>query len=187
MTAGAASRRTQQTCAGKEPLMAGNQRAEIRMTDEEVASFLEESRTVTMATLGPGGFPHLVAMWFGLVGGKIYFETKAKSQKVINLRRDPTISCSLEAGESYDQLRGVAIEGTAAIIDDTASDEYWAAAVSVWERYTAPYTEQMRPYVEGMMRKRVVVRVDPVRVRSWDHRKLAMAAVPVGGSTAQFL
>ncbi len=166
--------------------MAGNQRAEIRMTDEEVASFLQQSRTVTMATLGPDGFPHLVAMWYGLVDGKIYFETKAKSQKVVNLRRDPKVSCSVEAGESYDQLRGVAIEGTATVIDDTASDEYWAAAVSVWERYMAEYTEEVRPYVEGMMRKRVVVRVDPVRVRSWDHRKLGMAAVPVGGSTAQF-
>ena len=84
-------------------------------------------------------------------------QTKAKSQKVVNLRRDPKISCSVEAGESYDQLRGVAIEGTATIIDDTASDEYWAAAVSVWERYMAEYTEQ-----------------------------LGMAAVPVGGLTARF-
>ena len=74
-------------------------------------------------------------MWYGLLDGKVYFETKAKSQKVVNLRRDPKISCSVEAGESYDQLRGVEIEGTAVIIDDMASDEYWAAAVSVWERY----------------------------------------------------
>ena len=164
-----------------------NQRAQVRMSDDEVASFLEQCRTATIATTGPSGFPHLVAMWYGLLGGKVYFETKAKSQKVVNLRRDPRISCSVEAGESYDQLRGVAIEGMAAIIDDTSSDEYWAAAVSVFERYQGPYTEEMRPFVAAMMNKRIVVRIDPLRVRSWDHRKLGLAAMPIAGSTARFL
>jgi PPOX class probable F420-dependent enzyme len=167
--------------------MGVNQRAQIRMSDEEAASFLEQSRTATIATTGPGGFPHLVAMWYGLLDGKVYFETKAKSQKVANLRRDPKISCSVEAGESYDQLRGVAIEGTATVIDDPSGDEYWAAAVSVFERYQGAYTEEMRPLVEQMMHKRVVIRIDPVRVRSWDHRKLGMATVPVAGSTARYL
>jgi len=157
------------------------------MTDEEAALFLQQSRTATVATIGPGGFPHLVAMWYGLLDGKVCFETKAKSQKVVNLRRNPAVSCSVEAGESYDQLRGVAIEGTATIIDDTSSDEYWAAAISVFERYQGAYTPQLRPLVEQMMNKRVVIRVDPVRVRSWDHRKLGLAALPVAGSTAQYL
>ncbi|MBV9444335.1 MAG: PPOX class F420-dependent oxidoreductase [Streptosporangiaceae bacterium] len=164
-----------------------NQRAQVRMTDEEAALFLQQSRTATVATIGPGGFPHLVAMWYGLLDGKVCFETKAKSQKVVNLRRNPAVSCSVEAGESYDQLRGVAIEGTATIIDDTSSDEYWAAAISVFERYQGAYTPQLRPLVEQMMNKRVVIRVDPVRVRSWDHRKLGLAALPVAGSTAQYL
>jgi PPOX class probable F420-dependent enzyme len=167
--------------------MGVSQRAQVRMTDDEVTSFLRQGRTATIATIGPGGFPHLVAMWYGVLDGKVYFETKAKSQKVVNLRRDPKVSCSVEAGESYDQLRGVAIEGTATIIDDTSADEYWAAAVSVFERYQAAYTAQMRPFVEQMMNKRVVVRVDPVRVRSWDHRKLGLAALPVAGSTARYL
>jgi hypothetical protein len=117
----------------------------------------------------------------------VALETKARSQKVVNLRRDPAISCSVEAGESYDQLRGVAIEGSAVINDDTASERYWAAAVSIFERYQGPYTEEMRPFVEQMMNKRVVVRIDPMRVRSWDHRKLGLAAMPVAGSTARYL
>jgi len=164
-----------------------NQRALITMSEAEVLSFLEQSRTATLASIGPTGSPHLIAMWFGLVNGKMYFETKEKSQKVRNLRRDPAISAMVEAGLSYDQLRGVSIEGTAHIIDDTASEEYWAAAVSVFERYQGPYSEEMRPFVEVMMRKRVVVRIDPVRVRSWDHRKLGQEAMPVAGTTAQYL
>lgn len=157
------------------------------MTDEEAALFLQQSRTATVATIGPDGFPHLVAMWYGLLDGKVCFETKAKSQKVVNLRRNPKVSCSVEAGESYDQLRGVAIEGTATIIEDTSSDEYWTVAISVFERYQGAYTPELRPLVEQMMNKRVVIRVDPVRVRSWDHRKLGLGELPVAGSTAQYL
>jgi PPOX class probable F420-dependent enzyme len=126
--------------------MGVNQRALIRMSDDEVTAFLRQSRTATIATIGPGGFPHLVAMWYGpSAEGMVLFETKAKSQKVVNLRRDPVISCSVEAGESYDQLRGVAIERAAVLIDDTSSEEYWAAAVSIFERYQGPYTDQLRP------------------------------------------
>src|SRR5690242_10754918 len=157
------------------------------MSDDEVASFLDRSRTATMATIGPSGLPHLVAMWYGLVDGKIYFETKTKSQKAANLRRDPRIVVMIEAGDTYDQLRGVSIEGTAHLIEDTASDEYWAAAVSVFERYNGPYTEEMKPFVDVMMNKRIVVRVDPVRARSWDHRKLGQPAMPLAGSTAEYL
>ena len=167
--------------------MGTNQRSQITMSDEEVAAMLEQTRTMTMATIGSDGMPHLVAMWYGLIDGKVYFETKAKSQKAANLRRDPRIVGMVEAGLSYDQLRGVSIEGTAHIIDDTTDDEYWAAGVSVFERYQGPYTEEMRPFVEIMMNKRVIVRIDADRVRSWDHRKLGQAEMPVGGSTAQYL
>jgi PPOX class probable F420-dependent enzyme len=167
--------------------MGTNQRALVTMTDDEVTAFLQRSRTATLATLGPDGHPHLVAMWYGLVAGKVYVDTKAKSQKVLNLRRDPRITCSVEAGDSYDQLRGVAIEGTATVIDDTESQEYWAAGINVFERYQSPYSEELRPVVEGMMRNRVVVRVDPERVRSWDHRKLGLDRMPVAGLTAEWL
>lgn len=167
--------------------MGVNQRGQIVMSDDEVRAFVEQSRTVTMATNGPTGHPHLVAMWYGVIDGKIYFETKAKSQKVQNLKRDPNISCMIEAGLTYDQLRGVAIEGTAHIIDDPEDDEYWAAAVSVFERYNGPYSDDMKPIVEMMMNKRVIVRVDPQRVRSWDHRKLGQSAMPLAGTTAEFI
>jgi len=140
------------------------------MSDAEVAEFIEHSRTVTLATIGRDGQPHLVAMWYGVLDGKIWFETKAKSQKAVNLRRDSRVTCLIEDGETYDKLRGVSIEGTATVVADP--DAVWALGVNVWERYTGPYTEDMRPYVERMMHNRIVVRVDPVRIRSWDHRKL---------------
>ncbi|MFE3542474.1 pyridoxamine 5'-phosphate oxidase family protein [Nocardia sp. NPDC059177] len=165
--------------------MGVNQRATVQMSAEEIAEFLDRSRVLTLATLDAEGKPHLTAMWFGHVDGVIYFETKAKSQKAVNLRRDPTITCMAEAGDTYDQLRGVSIEGTARLIEDTDDEEYWKAGIDVYERYVGPYTPELRPYVEAMMNKRIVVRVEPVRVRSWDHRKLGLPAMPLSGSTAE--
>ena len=142
------------------------------MTDEEIAEFIERSRTATMATVLPDGRPHLVAMWYAVVDGEIWFETKAKSQKAVNLRRDPTITVMIEDGQSYDTLRGVSIDGKAEIVDDP--ETILRVGISVWERYTGPYTEEMRPFVDQMMNNRICVRVVPSRLRSWDHRKLGM-------------
>src|SRR5262245_2223878 len=103
--------------------MGSNQRSQITMSDEEIAAYIDERRTVTMATVGPNGFPHLIAMWYGVVDGKIWFETKAESQKVQYLRRDDHITCMLEDGLTYNELRGVSIEGRGVIVDDP--DALW--------------------------------------------------------------
>lgn len=165
--------------------MGVNQRAQITMTEDEIAAFLEQTRTATMATVGPAGTPHLVAMWFALLDGVIWFETKAKSQKAQNLRRDPRLTVMVEAGQTYDALRGVSLEGRGELVED--ADILWRVGVSLWERYTGPYTEDCRPFVEQMLNKRLAVRVDVDRVRSWDHRKLGMPAIPLGGTTAASL
>lgn len=162
--------------------MPAHQRDQITLTPEEVAAFLAASRTATMATIGPTGTPHLVAMWFALLDGVIWFESKAKAQKVVNLRRDDRMTVLVEDGNTYDTLRGVSLEGRGVVVEDPA--QVWQVGVSVWERYTGPYTEEARPLVEAMLRKRVVVRLDVERTRSWDHRKLGLPVGPVGGTTA---
>jgi PPOX class probable F420-dependent enzyme len=160
-----------------------NQRASIVLTDEEITEFLTGARSATIATNGPSGHPHLVAMWFALVDGDVCIETKGKSQKVVNLQRDPRISCLVEDGATYDELRGVAIEGTAEISDDP--DLLWQVGVGVWERYYGPYTDDVKPFVETMLTKRVIVRIHSERIRSWDHRKLGMGTTgEPSGSTA---
>jgi PPOX class probable F420-dependent enzyme len=159
-----------------------NQRARITLADDEIAELLAGIRSMTMASIGPGGQPHLVAMWFAVLDGDICFETKAKSQKAVNLRRDPRITCLAEDGDVYDELRGVAVEGRAEVSDDP--DLLWRVGVAVWERYNGPYTEEVRPFVEALLRKRVAVRVRAERVRSWDHRKLGLPpSGPAAGST----
>jgi PPOX class probable F420-dependent enzyme len=165
--------------------MGVNQRDQIVMSDEEIAQFLREQRVATCATIGPAGQPHLVAMWYALIDGVMWFETKAKSQKAVNLRRDSRVTVMVETGHTYDALRGVALEGHATIVDDP--DALWAVGVNVWERYNGPYSEEVRPMVEFMLTKRVAVRVDVERIRSWDHRKLGLPELPLGGTTAAYL
>ncbi len=165
--------------------MGTNQRGTIQMTEAEVEDFLERSRTATIATIGASGAPHLVAMWYAVIDGDLWIETKVKSQKVVNLRRNPILSASIEAGDSYDQLRGVTIEGVAEIVEDEATVR--AVCEQVYERYFGPYSEDLRPAIDAMMNKRVAVRLRGDRVRSWDHRKLGMPAMPVSGSTAAFV
>ncbi|OBF22718.1 PPOX class F420-dependent oxidoreductase [Mycobacterium kubicae] len=162
--------------------MGTNQRADIVMSEAEIADFVNSSRTGTLATIGRDGQPHLTAMWYAVVDGEIWLETKAKSQKAVNLKRDPRVSFLLEDGDTYDTLRGVSFEGTAEIVEDP--EALHRVGISVWERYTGPYSDEVKPFVDQMMNKRVGVRIVSQRTRSWDHRKLGLPKMPVGGTTA---
>jgi PPOX class probable F420-dependent enzyme len=162
-----------------------NERGKIVMSDDEITEFIDHSRTATMATLSADGTPHLVAMWYAVLDGDIWFETKFKSQKAVNLRRNPKITVMVDDGLGYDTLRGVAIEGSAEIVDDP--ETLLRVGISVWERYNGPYSDEVRPFVDQMMNNRIAVRVAADRVRSWDHRKLGMPPMPVSGSTAKYL
>jgi len=148
------------------------QRDLIKMTPAEADEFLRGRHTMSLCSINHDGTIHAVAMWYGFLEGAIAFETKAKSQKVRNLRRNPTITCLVEDGESYDELRGVELVGRAEIVEDT--DRMWELGVSVFERYNAPYSEELRPFVEAMLNKRVVIKVAVDRVVTWDHRKLGL-------------
>ncbi len=156
------------------------QRDIIKMTPDEVEAFLVGQRTLSMCTINFDGSIHAVAMWYGFVEGAVAVETKAKSQKVQNLRRDPRMTCLVEAGDSYEELRGVELAGRAEIIDDP--QRMWALGVSVFERYTGPYSEEMKPFVEAMLHKRVVVRLHVERTVSWDHRKLGLGSTGASAS-----
>ena len=162
--------------------MGSTQRGQIVMSTDEITAFVNLSRNGTLATVGVDEQPHLVAMWYGVIDGEIWLETKAKSQKAVNLRRNPRASFLIEDGLTYDTLRGVAFEGTGEIVEDP--DTIFRVGVSVWERYNGPYTDDLKPAVDMMMNKRVAVRIAATRTRSWDHRKLGLPAIPLAGSTA---
>ncbi len=150
-----------------------NRRDRIRMNDEEIRVFLEEQRTVQIATNDHDGWPHLVAMWYVVIDDQLVFWTYAKSQKTANLRRDTKLTCLIEAGERYEELRGVQIKGQAILKDDLETVQRIGEVI--FERYTGPLNDSIRQMVAAQATKRVVVFVEPKEIVSWDHRKLGGA------------
>jgi PPOX class probable F420-dependent enzyme len=149
-----------------------NQRAQIKMTPPEIEEFLQEHHPMTMCTIGPDGSIHAIGMWYGFLEGAMAVESKAKAQKVLNVRRDPRVTFLVQTGDSYEELRGVSVMGTGEIVEEP--ERIWELGVSVVDRYYGPYTDALKPAVEAMIHKRVVIKLDPVRVISWDHRKLSL-------------
>ena len=149
-------------------------RSQIAMTADEITRFLEEDGyTLQLATNGRDGFPHLVAMWYCVDEGLLHFNTYATSQKAKNLERDPRITCMVEAGTEYHQLRGVVIQGVVERVD--ARDEIIRVSQEIVKRYPRPEMEDSGSSSADAPRvpaSRVVYRVRPQHTYSWDHRKL---------------
>ena len=142
----------------------------IRMSQDEIDEFLGGRRTMNIATFNHDGSIHLVAMWYGFYEGKPAFETFTKSQKILNLRRDPRITTLVETGDDYNELRGVELVGTAQVIDDT--DVLMTVARSVVERYMGVSSADAEAAAHALSHKRSAVIIEPERIVSWDHTKL---------------
>jgi PPOX class probable F420-dependent enzyme len=161
------------------------QRDRVQMTAAEVANMLAANRKVQLATINPDGYPHLVTMYYTLIDGKIAFWTYRTSQKAQNLARDPRISCLVEMGEAYFDLRGVQIQGTVeTITDPDAIYQLGLAIGNVMGNALAGASAASTPaagavvndYVTNAARKRYGYIVEPRRVISWDHSKLVIPA-----------
>lgn len=150
------------------------------MSDSEIRAFLEESHTLMVATLGPDGFPHVVPMWYFVLDGKVAFRSFTKSQKIVNLRRDPRLTVLAEAGSRYAGLRGVMIKGKARFVEDADTILDWYGEIS--GRYPHADGPAHRLTGEALQQaygrfapKNTGIVVEPIEVISWDHRKLGGA------------
>ncbi|MFP3968399.1 pyridoxamine 5'-phosphate oxidase family protein [Actinomadura fulvescens] len=147
------------------------------MTPAETADFLASSHKVQVATVGKDGAPHLVTMFYALLDGKIAFSTYKSSQKVLNLRRDPTMTCLVEDGEEYGELRGAALYGRGRIVEDPEIRLRVGAVVGARlagmpvPEMGAPIDPEFAAALEPSLAKRVIVVMEPDRIVSWDHRK----------------
>jgi PPOX class probable F420-dependent enzyme len=154
-----------------------SRRDQIRMSAEELTAFLVEQRVVTCASVGPDGRPHLMPLWYVPDGLDVLAWTYAASQKAKNLRRDPRATLQIEAGDSYEELRGVMFEADTELIE--APEEIAAVGLRVALRYApgemsvADAPPELRAFVAAQARKRIALRFRPTRTVSWDHRKLA--------------
>lgn len=151
-----------------------SRRDQIRMSGAEVRAFLEAGRDLQVASINADGTPHLVTMWYELDVDDVCFWTYAKSQKVVNLRRDPRITVLVATGDVYEELKGVSITGHAEVVDGL--DDVLAFGQHLYAKYWGPVdSDVVREGVRAMGTKRVVIRVKAEKVVSWDHSKLAGA------------
>ena len=150
------------------------QRDRVTMTPDEVAAMLAACRKVQLATINPDGMPHLVTMYYTLVDGKIAFWTYRTSQKALNLARDPRISCLVETGDQYFDLKGVQIQGTVRTVEDPAAVQDIGRGITevMGTDIAGDAADALRDYVASAARKRFGYIVEPHRVISWDHSKL---------------
>jgi len=145
----------------------GNRRQQIRLTSDEQAAFLRQHHKAAFATIDKDGFPHVVGMNYVVKDGAFYMTSYGKAQKVLNVRRNSRVGLMVEAGDSYAELRGVMVRGHCEIIEDPEA-----------VRATFAFREKERgarapsPGALASATKRVVLKVLPHRVTSWDHRKL---------------
>jgi PPOX class probable F420-dependent enzyme len=148
-----------------------DRRRQIRLTPEEQAAFLREHRKAALATIGQDGFPHIVAMNFYAEDGAFYMTSYAKAQKVLNIRRNPNVALMVEAGNRYFELRGVVVRGRCEIIEGEDAVRNAFAAMA-----QARGTPSERPRAAGdSAPKRVVLKIIPEKITSWDHSKLGGA------------
>lgn len=145
------------------------------MTHAEVETFLSAPRTAVLSTLSSDGGPHSAGMWFAPLDGEIWMWTYAKSQKAVNLRRDPRAALLIEDGQSYLELRGVLVRGRVRLVSDLDALERIGRAL--YERYTRPRTgiaveDGPLVEIERQVPKRVGIVLPLTEVASWDHAKL---------------
>jgi PPOX class probable F420-dependent enzyme len=155
-------------------------RKDITMSPDELRTFLEAGRTLQVASLHRDGRPHLVPMWYVVEDGKVVFRSFRRSQKIVNLQRDPRLSVLVERGDAYAELQGVMIEGRARLVDDPTyvlalygkmAAKY--AMVGTEPRVLSP--EELEAAFGRFAAKNTAVVVEPRRVTSWDHTKLGGA------------
>ncbi|MFU8815044.1 MAG: pyridoxamine 5'-phosphate oxidase family protein [Pseudomonadales bacterium] len=149
----------------------------IQLTQQEIADFMVEQKTVIIVANGKDGYPHPMPMWFYAdAAGAVYCTTFRKSQKVLNFRRDPRASLLVESGEEYAQLKSVLVYARTEIIDDV--DAVVDTLVKINTKGLTVSDGDVQKLIGAVSKtaeKRVVLKFVPERYVSWDHGKLGGA------------
>jgi PPOX class probable F420-dependent enzyme len=158
----------------------GAKRPATQVPEAAAWALVAAERKLQVATIGPDGWPHLVTMFHAVLDRRLVFWTYAKSQKIRNLERDPRLTCLVEAGEEYAELRGVQITGSAQIMRDSAEIAVVGRAVVrrlIGLDSSADLDDAVAAEVARQARKRVAVEVLPRRIVGWDHRRSEQPAL----------
>ena len=149
-------------------------RPDLTMSTSEVSLFLEDPNFGVLTTLDRKGWPHSAGMYFYVENDEILMWTYGKSQKALNVRRDPRASLLVEKGEPYQDLRGVLVRGRVRL--ETDEEAIAMIGSKLYDRYVAPKTglashEGPEFEIRRQATKRVGLIMPMEDVVSWDHSK----------------
>jgi PPOX class probable F420-dependent enzyme len=144
-----------------------NRRQQIELTPEELTDFLKQPHKASLATLDKDGFPHVVAMGYLAKDGVVYMTSYGKAQKVLNIRRNPKVGVMIETGSKYSDFVGVLLRGTCELIEDPD------AVAQTMRELAGNQPQGAAPSgAASSAPKRVILKITPHKISSWDHRKL---------------
>ena len=141
---------------------------------DEARELLRTQHRAVLATWRRDGTPQLSPVTVGVdEDGYAVISSRQTAFKVRNLRRDPRCSLLVESGRKYEDLKGVLIRGRATLEPDT--ERVLDLLERVHEKYNRGPAAGLRDAMRHQAAKRVLIRVRPERVSSWDHGKLGGA------------
>lgn len=143
----------------------------IRMSEAERDEFLTARKTARVGSISPDGYPHNVPVGYWWRDERLFFPSDEAAQKVANCRRDGRVCVVVDegtAGDDYDTLAGVMMQGDATVYDETGHDRVTHQALMEHLFDGGPVADQERyDRVD-----RVVVEVEPHNIVTWDFSKV---------------
>ena len=143
-------------------------RAQLRLSAEELDTFLGAARTLRLATVGDDGVPHVVPLWFVWRDGAVWLNSLKRSRRHRHLVSGRPVGLVVDDGERYDELRGVRMTGQPAV----ATTDEAAPAVRLFAAKYFGITDGQPPSQHSYE----VVVIRPDEVASWDFRKIPQGA-----------
>lgn len=141
---------------------------DLSLSPDELESFLAAQRTIRLATATFLGRPHVIPLWFVWVDGTLFMNSTRGNLTIRNLERNPVATGSIDDGDTYEELRGVLVQGEVEWADD---DHRLDTVKGAWSRkYMAG-----GPVPYDRWKDRVWFRLIPNRITSWDFRKIPEA------------
>lgn len=99
-----------------------------RMTPDEIRAFLMKgTRTGKLGTVGKGGWPHVVPIWFVLDGDDVILTMGSTSAKARYLQRDPRVAVTVD--DEAPPYSFVEVRGRAEFSEDLDDLLVWATRI----------------------------------------------------------
>jgi nitroimidazol reductase NimA-like FMN-containing flavoprotein (pyridoxamine 5'-phosphate oxidase superfamily) len=149
--------------------------ANIRLTEDEAWTMLEEQRVGILTSIRRDGTPISLPLWYVPMDRRIYLRGPVASKKIARVRNNPRVAFLCETGKRWVDLRAVHMTGEARCVDD----ETLIAIVA--REFDRRYAD-LRPPRRGLpnsaishYRNFAVIEIVPdSRFLSWDNHRLVM-------------